>query len=260
VLVGSDRGVPRVTVKSKDLQATAGKVQSKTNGPSTNGAKQTAADVRAIAAKPAPKNAQEALADPKIRAQIAEMRGRIHSTLGQVVLAMAALPRYQYLSLIDLKAIAVEPLIRAPLEQASLIVATHKKDDDAPSLEIGALDNVAGIAIWASVSTEVDARIRAQVKARVFPVKLKPEDWTSGSTDGGDHAPLGQEGLLDVPLSINGAPSSISKSPKLASMVLASFSRLVKTGELNVHPVAARQVDAEMLRKLAGDGAPAKSA
>jgi cytolysin-activating lysine-acyltransferase len=244
-----------VTVKSKDLQATAGKAQSKTNGPSTNGAKQTAADVPAIAAKPAPKNAQEALADPKIRAQIVEMRGRIHSTLGQVVLAMAALPRYQYLSLIDLKAIAVEPLIRAPLDQARLIVATHKKGDEAPSLEIGALDNVAGIAIWASVSTEVDARIRAQVKARVFPVKLKPEDWTSGSTDGGDHAPLGQEGLLDVI-----APSSISKPPKLASMVLASFSRLVKTGELNVHPVAARQVDADMLRKLAGDGAAAKTA
>jgi cytolysin-activating lysine-acyltransferase len=247
-------GGTRVTVKSKDLQATAGKAQSKTNGPSTNGAKHTATDVPVIAAKPAPKNAQEALADPKIRAQIVEMRGRIHSRLGQVVLAMAALPRYQYLSLIDLKAIAVEPLIRD-----RLIVATHKKDDDSPSLEIGALDNVAGIAIWASVSTEVDARIRAQVKARVFPVKLKPEDWTSGSTDGGDHAPLGQEGLLDVPLSINGAPSSISKPPKLASMVLASFSRLVKTGELNVHPVAARQVDAEMLRKLAGDGAPAKS-
>jgi cytolysin-activating lysine-acyltransferase len=211
-----------------------------------------------------------ALADPplapkKIRAQIAETGKRIHSTLGQVVLAMAALPRYQVLSLIDLKAIVPNlhenaPLIRAPLEQASLIVATHKKDDDAPSLEIGALDNVAGIAIWASVSTEVDARIRGQVKARVFPVKLKPEDWTSGSTDGGDHAPLGQEGLLDVPLSINGAPSSISKPPKLASMVLASFSRLVKTGELNVHPVAARQVDADMLRKLAGDGPAAKTA
>jgi cytolysin-activating lysine-acyltransferase len=206
-----------------------------------------------------------ALADPKIRAQIAEMRGRIHSTLGQVVLAMAALPREQVLSLIDLKAIAPNldqnaPLIRAPLEQASLIVATHKNDDNAPSfdaskMEIGALDNVAGIAIWASVSTEVDARIRAQVKARVFPVKLKPEDWTSGGTDGGDHAPLGQEGLLDVI-----APSSTSKSPKLASMVLASFSRLVKTGELNVHPVAARQVDADMLRKLAGDGAAEKSA
>jgi cytolysin-activating lysine-acyltransferase len=194
------------------------------------------------------------LLPPKVRAQIAETAKRIHSTLGKVVLAMAALPRYRYLSLVDLQAIVPNllenaPLIRAPLQQASLVVATQKKDDDAAALEnapleIGALDSVAGIAIWASVSTEVDARIRAQVKARVFPVKLKPEDWKSGSKEAGDHA-----WLFDV----------IAPTPKLASMVLASFSRLVKSGELNVHPVAARQVDADMLRKLAGDGAAEKS-
>jgi hypothetical protein len=91
------------------------------------------------------------------------------------------------------------------LRRYDLIVATRKKDD-APSLEIGALDSVAGIAIWASVSTEVDARIRAQVKARVFPVKLKPEDWTSGSKVAGDHASLVQEGLLDVPSESMGPP------------------------------------------------------
>jgi cytolysin-activating lysine-acyltransferase len=229
------RGRVRVTSKSQDTHAKAGKAKITTNGA----AKQTV-DAPAIAPQKAPKTAQQALADPKVRAQIAEMRTRIHTTLGQVVLAMAALPRYRYLSLVDLQAIVLEPLIRD-----RLVVATQKKDDDAAEpLEIGALDSVAGIAIWASVSTEVDARIRAQVKARVFPVKLKPEDWTSGSKDAGDHA-----WLLDV----------IAPTPKLASMVLASFSRLVKSGELNVHPVAARQVDAEMLRKLAGDGAAAKT-
>jgi hypothetical protein len=160
---------------------------------------------------------RQALADPpllppKVRAQIAEMRTRIHTSLGQVVLAMAALPRYRYLSLVDLQAIVPnlrekEPLIRAPLQHASLVVATQKKDEDAAEpLEIGALDSVAGIAIWASVSTEVDARIRAQVKARVLPVKLKPEDWTSGSKEAGDHAPLIQEGLLDVPSESMGPP------------------------------------------------------
>jgi cytolysin-activating lysine-acyltransferase len=226
------RGRVRVTSKSQDAHAKAGKAKVTTNGA----AKQTAVDAPAIAPQKAPKTAQQALADPKVRAQIAEMRTRIHSTLGQVVLAMAALPRYRYLSLVDLQAIVLEPLIRD-----RLVVATQKKDENAAEpLEIGALDSVAGIAIWASVSTEVDARIRAQVKARVFPVKLKPEDWTSGSKEAGDHA-----WLLDV----------IAPTPKLASMVLASFSRLVKTGELNVHPVAARQVDADMLRKLAGDGA-----
>jgi cytolysin-activating lysine-acyltransferase len=201
---------------------------------SPNGGAQTTAAVAATAAPVAPKTAQEAQADPRVRAHIAEMRGRIHSTLGQVVLAMVALPRYRYLSLVDLQAFVVEPLIRD-----RVVVATHKADDAADPL-----DSVAGIAIWANVSSEVDARIRDQVKARTFPVRLKPEDWTSGGKEVGDHA-----WLLDV----------IAPTPKLASMVLASFSRLVKSGELNVHPVAARQVDAEMLRKLAGDGAAAKS-
>ena len=74
----------------------------------------------------------------------------------------------------------------------------------------------------------------------MFPVKLKPEEWTSGD----------KAWLLDV----------IAPSPKLASMVLASFARIVKTGELNVHPVAARQVDPEMLKKLAGDAASVPAA
>jgi hypothetical protein len=67
---------------------------------------------------------QQALADPpllppKMRAQIAETAKCIHTTLVQVVLAMAALPRYRYLSLVDLQAIVPNwfdhaPLIRAP--------------------------------------------------------------------------------------------------------------------------------------------------
>ncbi len=36
-------------------------------------------------------------------------------------------------------------------------------------------------AIWATVSSEVDARIAEQTKAGVFsPIWLKPEDWKSG--------------------------------------------------------------------------------
>jgi cytolysin-activating lysine-acyltransferase len=223
-----------VTGKVQESLVKAGKAKPLPNGGAQTTAAVAATASLASAAPVAPKTAQEALADPRVRAQIAEMRGRIHSTLGQVVLAMAALPRYRYLSLVDLQAFVVEPLIRD-----RVVVATHKADDAADPL-----DNVAGIAIWANVSAEVDARIRDQVKARVFPVRLKPEDWTSGGTAGGGHA-----WLLDV----------IAPTPKLASMVLASFSRLVKSGDLNVHPIAARQIDAEMLRKLAGDGAAAKS-
>jgi cytolysin-activating lysine-acyltransferase len=177
------------------------------------------------AATPAPKSPRDALADPKVRAQINQLREKIHTTVGQAVLTMAALPRYRHQSFNDLQSLVVEPLLRD-----RVVVASQKKDDVADPLEA-----IAGIAIWATVSDEVDARIREQVKARVFPVKLKPEDWNSGD----------KAWLLDV----------MAPTPKLASLVLTSFSRLVKTGELNVHPVAARQVDPDLLRKLAGDAA-----
>jgi hypothetical protein len=73
-----------------------------------------------------------------------------------------------------------------------------------------------------------------------------PQDWTSGEAPyaSGHLKAKNHARLLDV----------IAPTPKLATQVLASFSKLVKSGELNVHPVAAKQVDAGMLRKLAGEG------
>jgi cytolysin-activating lysine-acyltransferase len=41
-------------------------------------------------------------------------------------------------------------------------------------------DALAGIAIWAKVSPEVDAKIREQIGSKVFPIRLKPADWASG--------------------------------------------------------------------------------
>ncbi|MEM7644043.1 MAG: hypothetical protein AAF366_16205 [Pseudomonadota bacterium] len=40
----------------------------------------------------------------------------------------------------------------------------------------GPLADIAGMAIWASLSDEVDAKIREQIKAGVFPVRLRAED------------------------------------------------------------------------------------
>jgi cytolysin-activating lysine-acyltransferase len=40
--------------------------------------------------------------------------------------------------------------------------------------------DIAGIAIWASVSESVSAKITQQVQAGVFPIRLQPGDWTSG--------------------------------------------------------------------------------
>lgn len=84
------------------------------------------------------------------------------------------------------------------------------------------------------MSEEVDARIREQVKGGVFPVRLKPEDWTSGSINW----------LLDV----------IAPDSKTTGRVLANLGRMVKGGELRLHPVVSGLVDEEMRGKLKGSG------
>lgn len=94
------------------------------------------------------------------------------------------------------------------------------------------LSDLAGFAIWASVSEAVDAKIREQIKAGVWPVRLAPEDWTSGEINW----------LLDV----------IAPDRKVTGLVLANFRQVVKEGELRLHPLVARLVEPEMLEKMGG--------
>ncbi len=163
--------------------------------------------------------------------QIADARHRIHAAVGQIVLVLSATPRYRHQSLSDLQALVLDPLLR---DRIAIATAAHKENDgdEAP---------LAGVAIWASVSEEVDARIREQIKAGVFPLRLKPEDWTSGD----------KAWLLDV----------IAPSQKLASAVLANFRQVVKEGDVRIHPIVARMVDPELLKKMgATSAAPAATA
>jgi cytolysin-activating lysine-acyltransferase len=133
---------------------------------------------------------------------------------------MMALPRYRSLSLLDLNNVLLEPLIRDRVAIASKSAQGDKS----------ALEDLSGIAIWASVSEEVDAKIREQIKAGVFPVRLSSEDWTSGSINW----------LFDV----------IAPNQKLTTSVIANFKQVVKEGDLHIHPLVTRLVDPETLKKM----------
>jgi cytolysin-activating lysine-acyltransferase len=175
------------------------------------------------------------LRDPAVQKQIAEVRTKVQAAVGQIVLAMAALPRYRSQMLGDVQAMVLDPLMRDRIAIAS------EKADNAEE----AMTALAGIAFWATVSPEVDARIREQIKAGAFPVRLKPDDWTSGEITW----------LLDV----------IAPSQKMASDVLLNFRKVVKSGsDVRIHPVVARQIEPELLKKLGAapagaDPAPAKA-
>ncbi len=146
---------------------------------------------------------------------LSAVRARVHETFGKVALAMIALPRYRHLSVADLAPVLLEPLIRDRVALAS-------KGEDG--------DAMAGVVLWASVSEEVDAKIREQIKAGVFPVRLSAADWTSGEINW----------LLDV----------IAPSTAMATTVLANMKQVVKSGDLRVHPVVTKLVEKGALEKL----------
>jgi cytolysin-activating lysine-acyltransferase len=149
-----------------------------------------------------------------------EARLRIQAAVGQVVLALSSTPRYRQLPFSDLQALVLDPLLR---DRVALANARH--EDGTP-----VVGGIAGIAFWASVSPVVDAKIREQVAAGVFPVRLKSEEWASGE----------QIWLLDI----------VAPTQKAASSVLASFNQIAKSGDVRLHPMVTRQVDPELLKKM----------
>ncbi|WP_312010871.1 MULTISPECIES: toxin-activating lysine-acyltransferase [unclassified Bradyrhizobium] len=167
---------------------------------------------------PAGEAAPEARAlDPEVLAQITAFKTRIQASVGEVVLAMLNLPRYRNQTLADVMHLVVEPMTRDR-------IAIAKSGGE------GKMEETAGIAIWASVSDEVDAKIREQIQARVFPVRLKAEDWNSGETTW----------LLDV----------IAPSQKVATAVLANFKQVVKDKPVRIHPIVSQLVDPAVLEKM----------
>jgi hemolysin-activating ACP:hemolysin acyltransferase len=155
--------------------------------------------------------------DPAAVAQIAAFRARLQANVGEVVLAMANLPRYRNQSLADVLHLVIEPMLRDRIAIAK----------SAPE---GKPEETAGIAIWANASDEADKRIREQIQARVFPIRLKAEDWNSGDN----------HWLLDV----------IAPTQKAATAVLANFKQVVKDKPIRIHPLVTQLVDPTVLEKM----------
>jgi cytolysin-activating lysine-acyltransferase len=158
----------------------------------------------------------------KLAPHIAKVRAHVRESFGKIAMAMMLLPRYRNQTLGDLQHLVLDPLIRDRVAMAY----PGNQDDNS-------LADVAGMAIWASVSEEADARIRDQIRAGTFPVRLKPEDWNSGDINW----------LLDV----------IAPDAKTTTAVLSNFGKVVKNGNLRLHPLIGKLVDEETLKKLGAE-------
>jgi hemolysin-activating ACP:hemolysin acyltransferase len=166
----------------------------------------------------AAEGAEQPQLDPEIVAKIAGLRSHVRESFGKVVMAMMMLPRYRHQTLGDLQHLVLEPLIR------DRIAIAQRAGEGVQAQDI------AGVAIWASVSDEADARLREQIKGGVWPLRLKAEDWTSGDNNW----------LLDV----------IAPDQRSTASVIANFRQVVKEGSLKLHPLITRLVDQETLEKM----------
>lgn len=193
-----------------DKKKTAGKVADKTVASGADGK---------ITSPPAIENPQ---LDPEIVKKVAAVRSHVRESFGKIVMAMMMLPRYRHQSLADLQHLVLEPLIR---DRIAIAYPGTTADDQ--------IADIAGVAIWASVSEEVDAAIREQIKAGTFPLKLKAEDWASGNINW----------LIDV----------IAPNQRATASVIANFKQVVKEGGLRLHPIITRLVDAETLEKMGAE-------
>ncbi len=166
-------------------------------------------------------NADQLPLSPEMIETITALRGKIQLSVGQVVLAIMNLPRYRHQALGDLMHVVLDPLMR------DRVAIAHVRNDSHPE---GDEQTVAGIAIWATVSQAVDAKIAEQIKAGVFPVRLASDDWTSGEV----------VWLLDV----------IAADRSQATRVLANFRQLSGERAVKIHPIVARSVDPALLEKM----------
>ncbi|WP_238368494.1 toxin-activating lysine-acyltransferase [Mesobacterium pallidum] len=163
--------------------------------------------------------------DPEVAKKIATLRSALRENFGKAVMAMMMMPRYRTQMLADLQHLVLDPMLHDRLA----IAYPTKKDNPAAA-------DMAGFAIWASVSEEVDARIREQIANGVFPVRLKSDEWNSGKI----------HWLLDV----------IAQDRATTATVIANFRQVVKDGEMRLHPLITRLVDAEVLEKMGARRAP----
>ncbi len=165
--------------------------------------------------------------------KIAQLRTKVQLDVGQLVLAMMNLSRYRHQTLGDLSHILVEPLLR------DRIAIAHRNTTASVGTS-KANDQIAGIAIYATVSDAVDAKINEQVKVGTFPVRLGPDDWVSGNT----------VWLLDV----------IAGDAKLATAVLGNFHQLAGQRPIRIHPVVTRLIDPAALERIRSAAAAQASA
>jgi hemolysin-activating ACP:hemolysin acyltransferase len=99
--------------------------------------------------------------------QLAQQDVMLSAAFARIVAILMRSPQYKHLALTDLEWLVMPPLM---LGQYAMV--------DGKFAGV-ALPVPAAVALWASVSAEVDQRLSASLTA---PIRLRPDEWRSGET------------------------------------------------------------------------------
>jgi hemolysin-activating ACP:hemolysin acyltransferase len=153
--------------------------------------------------------------------------GLLAKRIGEVVSILVHVPRYRHLALQDIEWIVIALLLQ---DHLAVFTAIRKE---------GQGSQLAGALMWAKVSPNVDRKIREQIRSGVFPVRLKPDEWSSGDI----------VWLLDV----------IAPTKSLATRLVADVG-CNRFGDAPVaHPLLKELIDSKALRDLGAEPAQDKS-
>ncbi|GAB1715793.1 MAG: hypothetical protein NTAFB05_08350 [Nitrobacter sp.] len=164
---------------------------------------------------------QSAPTEPSDRKSVegGSLAGLLAKRIGEVVSILLPVPRYRHLAIQDIEWIVIAPLLQNHLA----VVSASRKGHEGTQL-VGAL-------MWAKVSPDVDRNIREQIRSGVFPVRLKPDEWSSGDI----------VWLLDV----------IAPTKSLATRLVAEIGRdRFRDTPVNAHPLLKKLIDSKALRDL----------
>ena len=173
----------------------------------------------------AKKNPQRSTEEPPPRrpespARLLQVRKQLEQRIGQLVMLMMRSAKYRHFSLSDLNDVVVQPLLRDRIS-----IASAKGESDTSEQH-----SVLGAAVWATVNEPTDFKIREQIKGGLFPIRLSPEERSSGEI----------LWLLDI----------IAPDKKAATAVLLNFGKIAGDRPVRIHPAAAASADSGVVKRL----------
>lgn len=170
-------------------------------------------------AKEDPNETSQTAVDSGVASEIVKLRAQDHESFGAIVMGMTAIPRSRHQTLAD-----PQQIIFDPLRRDRAFIAYSKRDAAQGETETN------GIVLSTSVAAEVDQKIREQIEACVCPIRLKPEEWSSGS--------------------VNWALDVIASRQKETTRVLSSFLCANEDLKFRLHPIVKQSLEWDFLEQL----------